>query len=120
MKFIINLFGRQPHPILYLQRCFRKTVAGLKEYRLELALMAAILSLIALLAIVNYSYMTSPENLAIQQQHAEYFRQKNAERIADREWQRLSRKHGYPDAVIIMEGQPPYYYDKAGRKCIFN
>jgi hypothetical protein len=88
----------------------------LREYSLQIALSLVTLSLIALMAVANYVHLTSPDNLAVKQQQTQYFQQKNAER----EWQRLSRKHGYPAAVIVKEGQPPYYFDKEGRKCIFN
>lgn len=56
-------------------------VAWLRFWALNIALAIVILSLILFLGTVNYFYVTSPQNLIIKQQQADYIHHKNTGRL---------------------------------------
>ena len=82
---------------------------------LNIMIIICLIGLLTILGFVNYYFLTSPLDIAVKQKQSEYIQKITAER----EWQRLFKKHGYPAAVIIKDGQPPFYFDKEGRKCLF-
>jgi hypothetical protein len=93
------------------------TVAWIREYSLNLALIFCIFFLILVLGATNYLYMTSEPAIETARQQQEYIDKKNDQQ----EWKRLWKKHGFPAAVIYEEGNPtPYYYNEKKQRCSFN
>jgi hypothetical protein len=94
----------------------------MRRYSLNLALLAVVFALVALLTFITWLHMTSPADIAIKKAQDTYFEKLNKEQLDDaaqRAWKRLHVKHGYPSAVIYAPGQTPYYINKSGQRCRF-
>lgn len=87
----------------------------LRQYSLDITIMATLLLLFVFLGATTYLYLHSEPALNTQKAQREYFEQ----RAGSSEWQRIDKKHGYPPAVIKGEEETPYFYDKEGRKASF-
>ena len=94
---------------------YKEFAVYLRLYNLNIALAAALFSLLLIMGSTSYLYMQSPSTIAHRQKLEEYFKQENAKQ----EYKRLYKYHGYPHVVVYEEGKIPYFYDKHGNKCKF-
>lgn len=100
----------------------RDIIPALRGQALNIAIAISLMALLAVMLMVIWLSMTSPESQEIQRRQQEYFRQLEHEQTlpaAQRAWNRLHRKHGQPGVVIYEPGKTPYYVDRRGRKCQF-
>jgi hypothetical protein len=94
---------------------YKKFIANLRIYNLNIALAVAVFTLLVFLSSTSYFYMQAPSTIAYRQSLDEYFKQENAKS----DWNRLYKYHGYPRVVVYEEGKTPYFYNKQGIKCSF-